>query len=175
MHHAFFVHCFAVTARLQPEKCLISHFVGDVNTRQQLSFSFSSTQYVTSGLTSLRIQLQKKTANLMHWTRWNKRNKASGTSLFKYIFVAVTIPRCRLISLLPTVEVHMVWIVRYCQSSKPVNTWIIWGNMFTVFVTTHSEDQEKLMQASPQNHKLMTVTACSLVFPCLIGSCRATQ
>lgn len=103
----------------------------------------------------------------MHWTRWNTRNKASVTSLFRYIFVAVTIPRCRLISLLPTVEVHMVWIVRYCQSSKPVNTWIISGNMFTVFVTTHSEDQEKLMQASPQNHKFMTVTACSLVFPCL--------
>ena len=38
MHHAFFVHFFAVTARLQREK--FSRFVEDVNTRQRLPFSF---------------------------------------------------------------------------------------------------------------------------------------
>lgn len=36
--------------------------------------------------------------------------------------------------------------------------------MFIVFVTTYSEDQDKSMQASPQNHKLMTITACSLIY-----------
>ena len=41
VHHASFVHFFAVTARPRLENnCLISRFVEEVNTRQRLSFSF---------------------------------------------------------------------------------------------------------------------------------------
>ena len=66
----FFVHFFAVTARLRRESALlISPFVQDMSTRKRLSF-FSFPE--------LRHSLKKSTPenicqNLMDWTRWNKR------------------------------------------------------------------------------------------------------
>ena len=65
----FFVHFFAVTARLRRKSAsLISRFVQDMSTRKRLSFSFPE----------LRYSLKKSTPenicqNLLDWTRWNKR------------------------------------------------------------------------------------------------------
>ena len=113
---------------------------------QTMAFLFFS-----DAVRHLEFNSRKNCQHLTHWTRWNKRNKvwSSMTFLFKCIFfVAVTIRRCSLKSLLLTVEVHIVWIVCYCQASKSVNTWIIRGNTFTVFVTTHSRWRSAEINAS---------------------------
>ena len=64
-------------------KCLISRFVEDGNTRQQLSFSFPELWY-----SLLEFNSRKICQHLTKWTRWNKRDKvwSSATSLFKWRF-----------------------------------------------------------------------------------------
>ena len=64
-------------------KCLISRFVENANTRQQLYFSFAKLWYSLSEFNS-----RKNCKHLTNWTRWNKRDKvwSSATSLFKWRF-----------------------------------------------------------------------------------------
>ena len=51
-------------------KCIISRFVGNVNTGQRLPFSFSELWYSPSEFNSRKI-----CQHLTNWTRWNKRDK----------------------------------------------------------------------------------------------------
>jgi len=64
-------------------KCLISHFVEDGNTRQQLSFSFPELWY-----SPLEFNAKKFCQHLMNYTRWNKCDKVSSNanSFFKWCF-----------------------------------------------------------------------------------------
>ena len=60
-------------------KCLISRFVENANTRQQLYFSFAELWY-----SLLEFNSRKNCQHLTNWTRWNKRDKvwSSATSHF---------------------------------------------------------------------------------------------
>ena len=62
---------------------LISHFVEDGNTTQQLSFSFPELSY-----SPLQFNSRKICQHLTNCTRWNKRKKVWGSpnSLFKWCF-----------------------------------------------------------------------------------------
>ena len=62
---------------------LISCFVKDGNTTQQLSFSFPELSYIP-----LEFNFRKIRQHLMNCTRWNKHNKVWGSlnSLFKWCF-----------------------------------------------------------------------------------------
>ena len=63
-------------------KCLITRFVENVNTRQQLYFSFPELRY-----SLLEFNSKKNSPHLTKWTRWNKRDKVwSGATslLFPY-------------------------------------------------------------------------------------------
>ena len=64
-------------------KCLISRFVENVNTRQQLYFSFPELRY-----SLLEFNSRKDCPHLTNWTRWKKRDKVwgSATSIFKWRF-----------------------------------------------------------------------------------------
>ena len=65
----FFVHFFAVTARLRHKSAsLICRFVQDMSTRKWLSFSFPELRYSLKKWTPENI-----CQNLLDWTRWNKR------------------------------------------------------------------------------------------------------
>ena len=72
-------------------KCLISRFVENANTRQQLYFSFAKLWYSLSEFNS-----RKNCKHLTNWTRWNKRDKvwSSATSLFKWRFRSRHRRRC---------------------------------------------------------------------------------
>ena len=74
--------------------CLISCFVKDVNTGQQLSFSFPELQY-----SLFKFNSRKICQHLTNWTSWNKRDKvwSSVNSLFKWRFRSLC---CYLSSLL---------------------------------------------------------------------------
>ena len=62
-------------------KRLISRFVENVNTRQQLYFAFPELRY-----SLLEFNSRKKCQHLTNWRRWNKRDKdwSNATSLFKW-------------------------------------------------------------------------------------------
>ena len=72
-------------------KCLISRFVEDVNTRQQLSYSFPGLWYCP-----LEFHSKKSCQHLTNYTRWNKRDKvwSSANSLFKWRFRSRRRYRC---------------------------------------------------------------------------------
>ena len=82
-------------------KYLISHFVDNVNTRQQLSLSFPELQY-----SLLEFNSRKNCQNLTNWNRYNKRDKvwSSATSLFKWRFRSRRLVVACLISSLLTDE-----------------------------------------------------------------------
>ena len=84
-----FVYFFAV--RTTTWKCLISLFVEDVNTREQLSFSFPELQY-----SLLEFNCRKICQHLTNWTRWIKHNKvwSRASSLFKWCFHMRRLPCC---------------------------------------------------------------------------------
>ena len=84
----FIRHCTTTTW-----KCLISRFVEDGNTRQQLSFSFPELWYSPLEFNSRKIW--------QHLTNWNKRDKvwSGANSLFKWRFRSRR-RRCCLSSLL---------------------------------------------------------------------------
>ena len=67
-------------------KCLISRFVENANTRQQLYFSFAELWY-----SLLEFNSRKNCQHLTNWTSWNKRDKvwSSANKLFQWSF------RCR--------------------------------------------------------------------------------
>ena len=71
-------------------KCLISRFVENANTRQQLYFSFAKLWYSLSEFNS-----RKNCKHLTNWTRWNKRDKvwSSATVPVKWGFRGCS-PRC---------------------------------------------------------------------------------
>ena len=69
MHH-FFVHFFAVTARLQRENTWFLVLWKDVNTRQRLSFSFPEHRY-----SLLEFNSRENCKHLMNWTRWKSAIK----------------------------------------------------------------------------------------------------
>ena len=75
-----FRHCTSRTS-----KCIISRFVEDVNTGQQLSELWYNL---------LEFNSRRNFQHLTNWTRWNKRDKvwSSATSLFKWCFRS---RRCR--------------------------------------------------------------------------------
>ena len=72
-------------------KCLISRFVENANTRQQLYFSFAELWY-----SLLEFNSRKNCQHLTNWTRWNKRDKVgrSATWLFKRRFLSRRRRRC---------------------------------------------------------------------------------
>ena len=81
MHHSFGTflcrHCAG----------LISRFVGGVNTRQRLPFSFLELRY-----SLLEFNSRKNCQHLTNWTRWSKRKKRFAAALFHFlsvVFVAV--------------------------------------------------------------------------------------
>ena len=78
----FFVHFFAVTTWLRHENARITHFVENVNTRQQLFFfSWTLIQSFTTNYS------RKNWQHLMNWTRWNKPDKVwSMKDIFKVTF-----------------------------------------------------------------------------------------
>ena len=71
-------------------KCLISRFVENANTRQQLYFSFAKLWY-----SLLEFNSRKNCKHLTNWTRWNKRDKvwSSATVPVKWGFRGCS-PRC---------------------------------------------------------------------------------
>ena len=75
---------------------LISRFVEDVITRQQLPFSFPELRY-----SLLEFYSKKICQYLTNWTRWNERDKVwdRANSLFKWRFCCLCL-RCCLSSLL---------------------------------------------------------------------------
>ena len=77
----FFVHSFAFKTKTW--KCLISCFVENVNTRQQLSFSFPELRY-----SLLEFISRKICQHLTNWTGSNRRDKvwSSANSLFMWLF-----------------------------------------------------------------------------------------
>ena len=78
-------------------KCLISRFVEDGNTRQQLSFSLPELWN-----SPLEINSKKTCQPVTNWTRWNKHYKVwdSANSLFKWRFRGRR-RRCCFSSLIP--------------------------------------------------------------------------
>ena len=62
-------------------KCLISRFVEDGNTRQQLSFSFPELWY-----SPLEFNSRKICQHLANWTSWNKRGKVWSSAKSRYFF-----------------------------------------------------------------------------------------
>ena len=83
MHHSFGTflgrHCAG----------LISRFVGGVNTRQRLPFSFLELRY-----SLLEFNSRKSCQHLTNWTRWSKRKKrfaAARFHFFSVVFVAVAV------------------------------------------------------------------------------------
>ena len=71
-------------------KCLISRFVENTNTWQQLYFSFAKLWY-----SLLEFNSRKNCKHLTNWTRWNKRDKvwSSATVPVKWGFRSCS-PRC---------------------------------------------------------------------------------
>ena len=69
-------------------KCLISRFVENVTTRQQLYFYFPELRY-----SLLKFNSRKNCQHLTNWTKWNKRDKvwSSANSLLSDVFVAVAV------------------------------------------------------------------------------------
>ena len=82
MHRHFFpfLCCHCMTTMW---KCLISHFVGGMNRRQQLSFSFPVLWH-----SPLEFNSRKICQHLNNWTRWNKCDKVWDrvNSLFNWCF-----------------------------------------------------------------------------------------
>ena len=83
MHHSFGTflgrHCTG----------LISRFVGGVNTRQRLPFSFLELRY-----SLLEFNSRKSCQHLTNWTRWSKRKKRFAAARFHFlsvVFVAVAV------------------------------------------------------------------------------------
>ena len=83
MHHSFCTfycrHCAG----------LISRFVGGVNTRQRLPFSFLELRY-----SLLEFNSRKNCQHLTNWTRWSKRKKRFAAARFHFwsvVFVAVAV------------------------------------------------------------------------------------
>ena len=95
-------------------KCLISRFVDDLNTRQQLAFFFSWTL-----IQSFRIQPPNICQHLTNWTRWNKRDKVWGSanSLFKWRFRSRR-RRCCFSSLISRVVRVAVFSVSFSQAGE---------------------------------------------------------
>ena len=81
MHHSFGTfHCRHCAG-------LISRFVGGVNTRQRLPFSFLELRY-----SLLDFNSRKNCQHLTNWTRWSKRKKRFAAARFHFlsvVFVAV--------------------------------------------------------------------------------------
>ena len=77
-------------------KCLISHFVENVNSRQHFYVSSPELWYSLLEFNSLN-----KCQHLMNWTRWNKRDKVWSSATSLLIKVAFSLPfrrrRCYLI------------------------------------------------------------------------------
>ena len=95
---------------------LISHFVENLNTRQQLSLSFPELQY-----SLLEFNFRKNCQHLTNWNRSNKRDKvwSSATSLFKWRFRSRRLVVACLISSLLTVE---------RMDEDPISLWKV-GNL----------------------------------------------
>ena len=72
VYHPFLVHFSAVTARLRPEKCLISHFLECVNKRQHFFLSFSNWKLENG---SHEINSREIRLHLTFQPNWNKRGK----------------------------------------------------------------------------------------------------
>ena len=67
-------------------KCLISRFVEDGNTGQQLSFSFLELWHSPSELNCQKI------ANICtNWTRWNKRDQVWGSTNSRFRSITVVV------------------------------------------------------------------------------------
>ena len=83
MHNAFFCSFLSRRCTTTTWKCLISRFVEDGNIRQHF-FSFPELWYSPSEFNSKKI-----CQHLTNYTRWNKRDKVSGSanSLFKWRFL----------------------------------------------------------------------------------------
>ena len=84
----FFVHLLVVTARLRCENALISRFVGDVNTRQRLPFSFPELRYGILELNS------RENANIWRIERngiSSIKFEAGRLHFFGAVFVAVAV------------------------------------------------------------------------------------
>ena len=60
-------------------KCLISRFVENANTRQQLYFSFAELWY-----SLLEFNSRKNCQHLTNWTRWNKRDKVWSSAIVHF-------------------------------------------------------------------------------------------
>ena len=67
-------------------KCLISRFVEDGNTGQQLSFSFLELWHSPSELNS-----QKIADICTNWTRWNKRDQVWGSTNSRFRSITVVV------------------------------------------------------------------------------------
>ena len=83
MHHSF------GTFLCRPCAGLISRFVGGVNTRQRLPFSFLELRY-----SLLEFNYRKSCQHLTNWTRWSKRKKRFAAARFHFlsvVFVAVAV------------------------------------------------------------------------------------
>ena len=74
-------------------KCLISRFVEDVNTRQQLSFSFPGLWYCP-----LEFHSKKSCQHLTNYTRWNKRDKVWSSANFFFQWRFRSRGRCHCLS-----------------------------------------------------------------------------
>ena len=105
-------------------KCQISLFVEDVNTRQQLSFSFPELWY-----SLLEFKSRDICQHLTNWMSWNKRDKVwdRANSLFKCRFGNRRWRRCCLsflisyLSFLPTFNCNNK-SMRHCRS---ISTYIL--------------------------------------------------
>ena len=80
--------CTFLSRRCTPTtwKCLISRFVEDGNTGQQLSFSFLELWHSPSELNS-----QKIADICTNWTRWNKRDQVWGSTNSRFRSITVVV------------------------------------------------------------------------------------
>ena len=131
MHHSFGTflcrHCAG----------LISPFVGGVNTRQRLPFSFLELRY-----SLLEFNSRKSCQHLTNWTRWSKRQKRFAAARFHFlsvVFVAVaTVVAFKLSNIkypLFSVESYKVATLKKRKQKTKTTIWQYINQTFTTLVS----------------------------------------
>ena len=131
MHHSFGTflcrHCAG----------LISRFVGGVNTRQRLPFSFLELRY-----SLLEFNSRKSCQHLTNWTRWSKRKKRFAAARFHFlsvVFVAVAaVVAFKLSNIkypLFSVESYKVATLKKRKQKQKTTMWQYINQTFTALVS----------------------------------------